>query len=128
MDMKLSNVTLRPARLCHGLLSALNASDNRSRGRKRDQTADSIGLELRRELLEQAVREDPEPHEFEQWLLDHVEVNTAPGAVRAIALAVLEEWRLAHRMPGFSTWLERGAPSDDSDANAPAAPGGIALR
>jgi hypothetical protein len=115
-------VTLRPARVCTALLAALNASDGRRRARKRDQTPDSIGLALRRELLEQAAREDPEPHAFEQWLLDYVEGSTAPGAVRAIALAVLDEWHLAHQMPSFAVWLEHGAPSDDSDAGATANP------
>jgi hypothetical protein len=111
-------VTLRPAKVCNSLLAALNASDNRSRARKRDQTPDSIGLALRRELLEQAAREDPEPHAFEQWLLDYVAASTAAGAVRAIALAVLDEWHLAHQMPSFAVWLEHGAPSDDMSATA----------
>lgn len=110
--------TVRPARVCSALLAALNASDGRSRTRKRDQTPDSIGLSLRRGLLEQAVREDPAPYEFEQWLLDQVESSTAPGAMRAIALAVLEEWHLAHRMPSFAVWLEHGAPSDDAGPSA----------
>lgn len=113
-------VTLRPARVCTALLAALNASDGRSRARKRDQTPDSIGLALRRELLEQAAREDPEAQAFEQWLLDHVEASTAPGAVRSIALAVLDEWHLAHQMPSFAVWLEHGAPSDDANASATA--------
>ncbi len=111
-------VTLRPARVCTALLAALNASDGRSRARKRDQTPDSIGLSLRRELLEQAVREDPEPQAFERWLLDHIEASTAPGAVRAIAFAVLDEWLLAHRMPAFAAWLEHSAPSDDAGPRA----------
>jgi hypothetical protein len=106
--------TLRPARVCCALLAALEASDGRSRSRKRDQTPDSIGLGIRRGLLEQAVRDDPEPDAFEQWLLDHVEASTAPGAVRAIALTVLDEWRLAHRMESFAAWLEQGAPSADA--------------
>jgi hypothetical protein len=108
--------TLRPARVCRALLAALDASDGRSRARKRDQTPDSIGLALRRELLERVVRDDPDPQAFEQWLLDHVEASPAPGAVRAMALAVLEEWRLAHRMESFAAWLEQGAPSADARA------------
>lgn len=115
-------VTLRPARVCNALLAVLNASENRSRARKRDQTPDSIGLALRRALLERAGREDPEPEAFEQWLLDHVEASAAPGAVRAIALAVLDEWNLAHQMPSFAVWLEHGAPSDDVGASAKANP------
>jgi hypothetical protein len=63
--------TLRPARVCTALLAALNASDGRRRARKRDQTPDSVGLALRRELLIQAAHDDPEPDAFEQWLLEH---------------------------------------------------------
>jgi hypothetical protein len=106
--------TLRPARLCAALLAALDASEGRSRARKRDQTPDTIGLGLRRELLERAARDDPDPGAFEQWLLDHVETSDAPGAARAIARAVLDEWQLAHRMESFAAWLEQGAPSDDA--------------
>jgi hypothetical protein len=106
--------TIRPARICGALLAALDASEGRSRARKRDQTPDSIGLALRRELLEQAARDDPEPEAFEQWLLDHVQASPVPGATRAIARTVLDEWRLAHRMDSFADWLERGAPSADA--------------
>ena len=108
--------TLRPARVCTALLAALDASEGRSRARKRDQTPDSIGLAIRRDLLERAARDDPEPDAFEQWLLDHVEASTGPGAARAIARTVLDEWRLAHRMESFAAWLEQGAPSEDARA------------
>ncbi|TFY98466.1 type III secretion fhipep protein [Ramlibacter rhizophilus] len=106
--------TLRPARICVALLAALDAAEGRSRARKRDQTADAIGLSLRRELLERVARDDPEPEAFEQWLLDHVEASAAPGAARATARAVLDEWRLAHRLDSFAAWLELGAPSADA--------------
>lgn len=118
--MTAPDTALRPASVCHALLAALNAAEGRSRSRKRDQTPDAIGLTLRRELLEQAVRDDPEPEAFEPWLLDHVEVSATPGAVRAIAQAVLDEWRLAHQMPSFADWLAQGAPSADAQARVPA--------
>ena len=108
--------TLRPARVCTALLAALHASEGRSRARKRDQTPDSVGLAIRRDLLERAARDDPAPDAFEQWLLDHVEASTDPGATRAIARMVLDDWRLAHRMESFAAWLEQGAPSEDARA------------
>jgi hypothetical protein len=37
-----------------------------NRRRKRDTTADAIGLTIKRRLLEQAVRQDPEPEIFER--------------------------------------------------------------
>jgi hypothetical protein len=105
---------LRPARVCRALLAALDAAEGRSRSRKRNQTPDSIGLGLRRDLLARATRDDPDPEDFEQWLLDQVEASPVPGAARAIAVVVLDEWRLAHRMPSFTAWLEQGAPSEDA--------------
>lgn len=104
----------RPAHTCQALLAALVASEGRSRARKRDQTPDAIGLGLRRELLERVIDADPAPEFFEAWLLDHVEASAAPGAVRAIARTLAEEWRLARQMDVFETWLKQGAPSADS--------------
>jgi hypothetical protein len=98
---------LRPGHFCSALLAALDASEGRSRGRKRDQTPDAIGLALRRDLLERAARADPPPQDFERWLFDHA------GAEPAMARAVLDEWRLAQRMPAFAAWLAQGAPSED---------------
>jgi hypothetical protein len=105
---------LRPASVCAELLAALEASESKSRRRKRDQRPDVIGLGLKRRLLEAAVREDPEPEEFEGWLLDRVlGAAEGEGAVRAMALQVFEEWRLAGLSDPFRGWLARGAPSDD---------------
>lgn len=105
---------LRPACVCTALLAALDASEGRSRIRKRDQTPDGIGLAMRRVLLISAARDDPEPAAFEQWLFDHVEASGDGGAVQAIARAVLDEWRLANRLGAFTAWLEKGAPSEDA--------------
>jgi hypothetical protein len=113
----------RPSRVCAALLAALDASEGRSRARKRDQTPDTIGLMLRRALLEQVVQQDPAPEAFEAWLLAQAEASEAPGAAHAIARAVLDDWRLAHRMAPFAAWLAHGAPSDDAPARAAPAPG-----
>jgi hypothetical protein len=106
--------TLRPACICAALLAALDAAEGRSRARKRDQTPDAIGLSLRRDLLERAVHDDPAADAFEQWLVDEVEASASAGSARAIARTVLDEWRLAHRMPSFAAWLAQGAPSADA--------------
>lgn len=110
---------LRPARLCRELLEALEASEGRSRRRKRDQRPDAIGLGIKRAILEAAVRHDPEPGDFEEWLLGRVlEAGPGSGAVRAMALQVFDEWRLAQRSDPFRGWLAGGAPSEDRDAPA----------
>lgn len=103
---------LRPAALCRALLDALEASEGRRRRRKRDQTPDAIGLAAKRFILEQATREDPNPEAFEAWLL--AISGEGQGALAPMALAVLEEWRLAQSMPSFRAWLEDGAPSADA--------------
>jgi hypothetical protein len=98
---------MTPRAFCHALLAALEASEGRSRKRKRDQTPDAIGLKLKRQLLERGVHEDPAMDEFEAWLARHAD--------NPMARPLLEDWRLAQALPGFAAWLERGAPSDDAD-------------
>jgi hypothetical protein len=115
----------RPADVCSALLAALEAAEGRRKKRKRDQTPDTIGLAVKREILECVVEDDPEPDLFEGWLLSYVqksESKHSAGAVSAMARAVLEEWRLAHSMRDFKAWLDRGAPSDDVDGGSAARP------
>ena len=107
----------RPADICRALLAALEASEGRRRSRKRDQTPDAFGLGVKRDLLQRAVQEDPEPQAFEEWLLNYPLTCRTPelaGPAFAMARAVFEEWRLAHSLSEFRTWLEQGAPSDDA--------------
>lgn len=115
MNGKTTGTGIRPAAVCQGLLAALDAAEGRRRRRKRDTTADAIGLGIKRALLERAVADDPDPDEFDGWLLEQCVTETAAGegGVRAMAREILEEWRLAHASGHFGEWLERGAPSDD---------------
>jgi len=107
----------RPADFCRQLLAAVRASEGRQRRRKRDSTPDAIGVAIKRDLLERAVREDPPPEDFEAWLLARcVAAGPGSGAVRAIALGIFEEWRLARVSPALERWLAEGAPSDDAGA------------
>jgi hypothetical protein len=108
---------LRPADVCRELLEALSASDGRRKRRRRDTTPDAIGMAIKRRLLESAVRADPEPERFEEWLLEQclaASPTDAVGAYRAMALDIATDWRLAHASPDFRQWLEQGAPSDDT--------------
>ena len=105
----------RPSDLCRQLLSALEASEGRRKRRKRDTTPDVIGLAIKRDLLEGAVAADPDPEEFEAWLLEQcAAAGPAEGGMRAMALSILEEWRLATDAGSFRDWLAQGAPSDDA--------------
>lgn len=109
---------LRPAQLCGELLEALEASEGRRRRRMRDTTPDAIGLGIKRELLEDIVRADPEPAVFERWLAERcLTAGTADGPVRAMALSIWDDWRLAATTEEFRRWLAQGAPSDDREGS-----------
>lgn len=105
---------LRPGAFCRQILGALAASDGRRRRRKRDTTPDAIGMGMKRALLDRAAREDPAPDEFEGWLLAACLEAGGDGGVRAMAIEILEEWRLCQASPAFRGWLDQGAPSDDT--------------
>jgi len=105
----------RPSQICGELLATLDASEGRRRRRRRDTTPDAIGLTIKRDLLERAIAADPEPDEFETWLHEQcLAAGGSEGGVRAMALSIFEEWRLAHDADAFREWLTRGAPSDDA--------------
>lgn len=107
----------RPASVCRELVAALEASEGRRRRRKRDTTPDAIGLGVKRALLEAVVAADPDPAAFEGWLLERCLEpydGASVGAMRAMALDVLSEWRLACLAGDFGAWLDRGAPSADT--------------
>ena len=114
--------SVRPAEVCKALLAALEASEGRRKSRKRDQTPDAIGLGIKRDLLQRAVKDDPDPEAFEAWLLNYPLACVASelsGPAAAMARAVFEEWRLAHSLGDFKNWLERGAPSEDAGGPDP---------
>jgi len=113
-------VPVRPVEICRQLLAALDASEGRRRRRKRDTTPDAIGMAIKRRLLEETVRDDPDPDAFEGWLLqrcasaDGFGASAPSGPVRAMALDILAEWRLAQASEAFQRWLRQGARSDDA--------------
>ena len=107
-----------PAGVATRLLAALQASEGRRRRRKRNTTADAIGLEIKRALLAKVAEEAPSADDFEAWLAERCAEEGGGGDIRAMALEILEEWRLAQVSPELLAWLERGAPSDDARDDA----------
>jgi hypothetical protein len=110
----MSDPAARPAEVCARLLAALDASEGRRRRRKRNTTPDSIGMAIKRQLLEETVRDDPAGEDFEGWLLQRCLASDAGGPAQAMAREVLADWRLAESSVAFRSWLEQGAPSDDA--------------
>ena len=108
-------VPVRPAVVCSRLLASLEASEGRRRKRKRNTTPDSIGMAIKRTILEDTVRHDPDPDAYEGWLLERCLAEAGPsGSIQAMAFEVLSDWRLAQASAVFRNWLEQGAPSDDA--------------
>jgi len=105
----------RPAQVCAQLIQATEASEGRRKRRKRNTTPDSIGMEIKRELMEAAIAADPDPEAFEEWLYQQVLLaGPLSGATRAMARQLLDEWQFALMASGFRDWLAEGAPSDDA--------------
>lgn len=115
----------RPSEFSRQLLQALEASEGRRKRRKRDTTPDAIGLNIKRDVLRRTIEEDPEPEDYEGWLLQQVLAAPASGPVRALCVEILTEYNVARLDSNFSGWLAEGAPSADAeqaaDANAPGA-------
>ena len=59
--------------------------------------------------------DDPDGAQFERWLLQRVLASPTPGALRAMAALILDEFRFAATQPHFGAWLAAGAPSADAD-------------
>jgi hypothetical protein len=78
----------------------LSGGDLAPRQRARDQQADRAGLDIKRRVLTCLAERDPEAEEVEAALMAIVEELGSPsGPTRAIALAVLEEWRAVRTTP-----------------------------
>jgi hypothetical protein len=72
-------------------------------------------MAIKRTILEDTVRHDPDPDAYEGWLLERCLTHDGPsGSMRAMALEVLSDWHLAETSVVFRSWLEQGAPSDDA--------------
>ena len=119
MRAPVDSAPCRPAEICARLLAALDASEGRRRRRKRDTTPDSVGMAIKRRLLEETVRDDPDPVDYEGWLLERCLGTAGPsGPVQAMAREIFAEWTLAGEYAEFRSWLLQGAPSDDAEGKA----------
>src|SRR5262245_38834181 len=85
-------------------LLLLTSGDLMPRDRLRNQTADAIGLELKRRLLQALADLDPEPAKLEETLASLIdELGPPTGPVRALAVSFREEWQA---LPANPEWIE----------------------
>ena len=110
---------LRPGEFARRLKATLAASEGRRKRRKRDTTPDAIGLGIKHDLLAGTIADDPEPDDFEGWLLERALSAPASGPVRALCGEIFDEYRFAAADPSFGRWLAEGAPSADADSDNP---------
>jgi hypothetical protein len=98
---------LRPADWARFLLAA---SGLPPRDRARDQQADLLGEDLRRQILGRVVDLDPRADAFEAALMEIVADSAqADGPIRGVALTVLQEWEQIARSPALRSFLLREA-------------------
>jgi hypothetical protein len=109
----------RPGEICALLLAALSGSEGRRKRRKRNTTPDAIGMDLKRDLLARAAEDDPDPADFDAWLLEQcLAAGPLAGATRAMTMEIRDECRFAAATPDFLRWLREGAHSDDRMAGS----------
>lgn len=114
------DITLRPAEFAHLALASIGVAEGRRRRRQRDTLADTLGLELKLDLLFAIQAADPEPAEFQQYLLEYaLQPGRATGPVRGVCSDVWLEWESALTSPGYVEWLRQGAQEHGEDTRAP---------
>ena len=94
---------LRPSDLAQLLLSG---GDLLPRQRARDQAADLVGMELKRDVLQRLAALDPEPNELNTALQQIIEdIGPPQGPTRGICLNIRYDWEAAEASPEFVAWL-----------------------
>ena len=94
---------LRPSDLAQLLLSG---GDLLPRQRARDQAADLVGMELKRDVLQRLAALDPEPDELDVALQQIIEdIGPPQGPTRGICLNIRYDWEAAEASPEFVAWL-----------------------
>ena len=86
-------------------LLLLSSEELRPPKRKRSQSPDVAGLELKRSLLQRVADLDPEPEHLEATLARLIEeLGPPPGPIRALAIGFRDDWRGLAANPA---WLEQ---------------------
>ena len=108
---------IRPAEFCRQFLHTLDASEGRRKKRKRDTTTDALGMKIQGDLLQRAIEADPDPDDFEGWLLAQALSVPASGPVRAMCAEIFDNYQFARSDPAYMRWLADGAHSADASSD-----------
>ncbi len=76
-------------------------------------------MQMKREILERAIEADPDPDEFEGWLLQQVIDAPAGGPLRAMAMEIHADYENVRAVESFGGWLSEGAPTPRFDQTTP---------
>ena len=99
----------RPAQVCELLLTSIEVAEGRRKRRPCNTTPDNIGLNLKLDVLHKAIEADPEPDQFEAWLLQvSLQPGQPSGPIRAVCSDVLFEWQATLNDPYYRDWLLAG--------------------
>lgn len=76
---------VRPPQVCEWPLTLIEVAEGRRKRRPRNTTPDNIGLTLKLELMQACIAADPDPSDFEGWLLNQaVRPGQPSGPVHAV--------------------------------------------
>jgi hypothetical protein len=117
----MTDQTMRPRDLA---LLLLSSEELRPRRRKRSQSADVAGMDLKRRLLERIVALDPEPAALEASLARMVEEFGPPtGPFRTLAIGFRDDWlALAFNPHWIEQLREEAARQGESGGGQPIHP------
>jgi hypothetical protein len=97
-------------------LLLLASEELRPRKRLRSQYPDTLGMELKRSLLQRVVDVDPEADDLEAILARLIdELGPAPGPTRALAVGFRDDWRGLEANPEWLEQLREEAAREGSD-------------
>jgi hypothetical protein len=104
---------MRPRDLAQLLLSSEELRPSR---RKRSQSPDVAGLELKRRLLLRVAEIDPEPGDLESSLARLIdELGPPPGPIRALAIGFRDDWQGLVANPAWLDQLREEAAREGRD-------------
>lgn len=116
----MSEAPLRPAEFAQLAHASIAASESRRRRRQRDTEPDRVGLEMKLDLLAAIEAADPDPEEFERFLLEYaLQPGRPSGPVRGVCSDLWLEWETVVSTPAYADWLRAGGQEIGDEVRSP---------